>query len=219
MKIHGTIRCYDRPDLCSIFADEGQTADISCLDSPDQQNAYGFTIAKTVYTSTETSFIQGKELNIPSPLSLTLLDRRYQGWTNVDGTYVDGVYTEPRFYDPLWINYGVYKNSSDGSSWTLEGYRFREPMHPNVGKYYANMIVPDDPGTYRVEWLFKKDQYSDVTAVYQLFSVINWGNDPSSTLWWVNNNSSNSSTIGRYNEIFGEWIGTGWGVRWPQYLW
>ena len=120
MKITGTIFCYDGPDQNEILTLSGQTADVACLDSTDQFESYAFQIRKTLWSTIDTTFIQGMELGIPSPLSITFLDRRFQGWTLIDGTYVDGTYTEPWLYDPLWVTYGLYKNSSDESSWTLQ---------------------------------------------------------------------------------------------------
>jgi hypothetical protein len=97
-------------------------------------------------------------------------------YTGSDGTIYNGYYTEPRPYNPLWTNYGIYK--SDNSSWELQGYRFREPMNPKVGSYYANMVAPADIGTYKIQWLFKKDSSSYVTAVDQPFDVDTWASGP-----------------------------------------
>lgn len=220
MKITGSIVCYDRPDQNQILTESGQTADIFCLDTPDQFDSYGFSIRKTLWTTVDTTFIQSMELAVPSPLSMTFLDRRYQGWNQVDGTYVDGTYTEPRFYDPLWVNYGLYKNSSDRSSWTLQGYRFREPRYADVGRYFANMVLPNNIGTYRLEWLYKKDQSSDVTAVNQIFNVTYWGNNPNYGCFVIPlGDGTSPAPFPKYTADFGEWIGNNWGVRWPQYLW
>jgi hypothetical protein len=164
------------------------------------------------------------ELATPSPLSMTFLDRRFQGWTLVDGTYVDGTYTEPRFYDPTWVSYGLYKNSSDGSSWSLQGYRFREPRHENVGQFYATLILPNDTGKYRLEWLYQKDQSSDFTTTNQIFNVTYWGNNPYYGYYVIphgdETSSSNNNQSQRATADFGDWIGHDWkGLRWPQYIW
>jgi hypothetical protein len=221
MKITGTIRCYDRPDQNQILTESGQTADIACLDSTDQFNAYGFQIRKTLWTTIDTTFIQNMEIVSPSPLSVTFLDRRFQGWTQIDSTYVDGTYTEPRFYDPLCVSYGLYKNSSDGSSWALQGYRFREPRYADVGRFYANMVLPNDVGKYRLEWLYQKDRSSDFTVVNQIFNVTYWGNNPGYGYFVVSGDgtSPDYTPFPKYTADFGDWISSNWGVRWPQYLW
>jgi hypothetical protein len=223
MRVTGSIICRDQVDQNVLLAQLGQSATISCLDTTDIFGAYGFSITKTLWTSIDTTFVQGMELNVPSPLSLTLLDRRFQGWTSVDGTYVDGTYTEPRYYDPLWISYGLYKNSSDGSSWALQGYRYREPIHTDVGQFSATMALPNDPGLYRFEWLYKKDQSSDVTAINQIFNVTYWGNNPYYGYYIIPTNDQTAPTdytpFPKYSADFGEWIGNNWGLRWPQYLW
>ncbi len=221
MKITGTIFCYDsNPDQNEILTRSGQTADIACFDSTDQFESFGFQIRKTLWTTIDTTFIQNMELAVPSPLSMIFLDRRFQGWTYVDGTYVDGTYTEPRLYDPLWVTYGLYKNSSDGSSWALQGFRFREPRYADVGRYYANMVLPNDIGRYRLEWLYQKDQSSDVTAVNQTFNVTYWGNNPNYGYFVGDGTSPADYTpFPKFTADFGDWIGNNWGIRWPQYLW
>jgi hypothetical protein len=223
MRITGTIVCYDRPDQNQILTESGQTATIACLDSTDQFYSFGFQIRSTFWTTIDTTFIQNMELAIPSPLSLTLLDRRYQGWNNVDGTFVDGTYTEPRLYDPAWVSYGLYKNSSDGSSWALQGYRFREPRHENVGQFFATMILPSDVGKYRLEWLYQKDRSSDFTTVNQIFNVTYWGNNPYYGYFVVPPSDgtalAGASPFPQFTADFGDWISSDWGIRWPQYLW
>ncbi len=222
MKITGNIKCYDGLDQNLILTEMGQMAVVSCLDSTDQFNSFAFVIRDTFWTTVDTTFIQNMELAIPSPLSLTFLDRSFQGWTYVDGTYIDGTYTEPRFYDPTAISYGLYKQSSDGSSWDLVGYRFRDPINPNVGRYYATMILPSDVGTYRLQWLYQKNQGSDFTAVNQIFNVTNWGNNPFYSYFSVpslDNTAADSTPFPQFTADFGDWIGVGWlGLRWPQYL-
>jgi hypothetical protein len=172
MNINGTIICFDSTDQNIIQATTDQTSNISCIDGTDQFKSFGFSISKSTWNYTDAVFVQGQELSHPSPLSLCLQDYRRR---IIDGTsYLSG--SEPSMYDPVWIKYEVYRNSNDGTSWDLKGFRFREPMHPNVGEYYANMVFPEETGTYRLTWLYKRHIDSDTTAVNQIYEVTNWGN-------------------------------------------
>jgi hypothetical protein len=176
--ISGTVTCFDIHDTCLILGDEGQSADISCFDSSDIFESSGFIINQTLNLANDGTFIQGQLLNDSTGLFLNLMSPSLRGWTlNIDGTYIDGTYTQPRSYNPIWINYGIYSQSSDGSNWDLQGYRFREPGNPTVGRFYANMEAPMDLGTHKIQWLYRKDSSSYATAVNQVFDVKVWGNE------------------------------------------
>jgi hypothetical protein len=222
MKITGNITCYDGSDLSQIQTRLGQTGIISCLDSADQFLSYGFAIRNTFWTSIDTTYIQNMELAIPSSLSMTFVERKFQGWTLVDGTYVDGTYTEPYFYNPSAISYGLYKNSPDGSTWNLIGYRFRNPINSDIGHYYATMILPNEIGRYKLEWLYQRNSTSDFTAVNQIFNVTNWDNNPYYAYFIIPPGDGTAPTdytpYPKYTADFGDWIGNNWGLRWPQYL-
>ena len=175
MRILGTIHCSDHSDLCEVLATPGQTADVSCFDSTNLFESSGFVINRTLNLANDGTFAQGQLLNDRTGLFLNLLSPTLRGWTlNIDGTYVDGTYSAPRPYNPIWINYGIYSQSSDGSNWDLQGYRFREPMNPRVGNFYANIEAPMDLGTHKIQWLYRKDSSSYAVAVNQNFAVRSW---------------------------------------------
>jgi hypothetical protein len=93
------------------------------------------------------------------------------GYWTTDGTYVDGTYMT-RAYDPRWINYGIYYIAPpDRSDSTLVGYRFREPVHKDVGHYYASMEMPWQPGHYEIRWLEQKYDNTSAWEIRQRFTV------------------------------------------------
>ena len=174
MRIRGTISCLDTHDLCEVNTFEGQTGSISCLDSTDSFQSYGFIIGQTTSLATNGTFYQGQLLNDSTGLSLNLRDSTIVGWTSVDGTYVDGTYIS-RTFNPYWINYGIYF-LPDASHEVLQGYRFRTPMNPQVGSFYANMEAPSVTGNYRIRWIYEKSPVFNATAVNQDFYVDYWSN-------------------------------------------
>jgi len=97
--------------------------------------------------------------------------------TRIDGTTViwDGTYAI-RTYDPQWINYSIwYVAPPDRSDSTMVGYRYREPVHKNVGRYYASMEMPDQPGHYEIHWLKQKYYDSSAWEIRQRFTVASNG--------------------------------------------
>jgi len=172
MVIQGTIACED-----SLILNQNALVDIKT--NSDVQDSDCFVIGRTIRRcDSTTSYYQGQLLNTDTGFSLFPMAPRLIGWTYSDGTYIDGTYTEPRPYNPIEISYGIY-TVTDGTS-ELDGYRFRDPLNPKVGQFYANMETPSDVGDHKIQWLYKKDQSSLTVAVDQCFTVTHWGNqDPS----------------------------------------
>jgi hypothetical protein len=173
--INGTITCLDKKDICQVITSRGQSADIMCLDSTDLFSSYGFVVSETLEQYGDATFRAG--LLIPSDgLTLSLMDSTYLNGqldsTTIDGTtydlYIDSTFIS-RAFDPISINYSIWQQDSSGD--ILQGYRFREPLHPQVGNYYANMEAPEDPGFYRIEWLYRKNLESYSTIINQTFYV------------------------------------------------
>ena len=50
----------------------------------------------------------------------------------------------------------------------------REPVNPQIGEYYASMMVPPAAvaGTYRIKWTFKEFESSPYQQVAQEFAVV-----------------------------------------------
>jgi len=175
MKIHGNIVCIDSTDLCNVRTSTFQSGTVSCVDSTDLFQSYGYIIGQTLTLSGTPSFYQGQLLDTFQGLNLTLFSPQLIGWTtDTSGVYVDGTYTQPRPFNPISINYGIYY-SSDGT-WQLEGYKYRTPLNPQVGQFWANMEAPVTVGAHKIQWLYKKNPTSYTTAVNQNFTVDFWGN-------------------------------------------
>lgn len=167
MIINGSVACQDSLIL-------NQEAVIDCRNHSDAQSSDCFVIGKTLSYITSPSFYQGQLVNDSNGLSLNLIAPRLIGWTNVDGTFVDGTYSEPRPFNPIEISYGIYALNDNTAK--LEGYRFREPLNPKVGTFWANMETTSPVGPHMIQWLYKKDQSSLTVAVDQNFNVNVWGN-------------------------------------------
>jgi len=179
MKIHGSIICIDSTDLCNVKTSTFQSGSVSCVDSTDLFQSYGYIIGQTFTLSDSPSFYQGQLLNTSNGLNLTLISPQLIGWTtDASGVFVDGTYTQPRPFNPITLNYGIFYDS-DGT-WQLEGYRYRTPLNPQVGQFWANMEAPMTVGTHKIQWLYRKDLNSYTTAVNQNFTVDFWGNQPNS---------------------------------------
>jgi hypothetical protein len=154
---------------------------VDCEDNSDLVQSDSFIIGRTIIQSDGSTFVQGQLLDW-NGLTLSLNGPRFIPIPGSfqDGTITvnfDGTYCESMPFNPLWINYGIY-NKIDSSNWALQGYRFREPMNPRVGFYYANMLAPPEIGTHKIQWIYTKDSSSYATAVNQTFSVNAWGNGP-----------------------------------------
>ena len=180
MVIHGTVINTDVAVL-------RQNGSADCEDNSDIGSSDCFVIGKTTAMGDGSTFAQKQLLDGNKGLPLSLIAPQITGWTfgdpfSHDGTAVNTFWTEPRPFNPIWINYGIYRadgtTDSSGINWEPEGYRFRTPMNPKVGSFYANMEAPSTLGTHKIQWIYKKDPSSYAVAVDQNFTVDSWGNGP-----------------------------------------
>ena len=72
------------------------------------------------------------------------------------------------------IFYGIYYVDPVTSQEILIGSANRTPVNPQVGEYYASMMIPQSAvvGSYRVRWSFKELLSSPLQQVVQEFAVI-----------------------------------------------
>ena len=72
------------------------------------------------------------------------------------------------------IFYGIYYVDPVTSQEILIGSANRTPVNPQVGEYYASMMIPQSAvvGAYRVRWSFKELLSSPLQQVVQEFAVI-----------------------------------------------
>lgn len=172
--ITATIRAIENPHTNLISSDVANLGTISSVDSDHTCSVYAFIIDQTIQRTRDTTFIQDQLID--GQLSLSLYDSTYIDGTKIDSTYMDGTY-QVRTFNPIWTNYSIwYLDPPEGIESVLQGYRFRTPINPNVGQFYANMIAPD-PGRYKIQWLYKKNQSSFVMAIDEPFSVSSRGVD------------------------------------------
>lgn len=175
MTITGIIKCTDDPSLFIYRPFRGITGYNRCILEPDKMDTTSYFICQTDSLDTGKTFIQ-EQLLLKNDLPLNLRDSTFIGGTLIDGTYVGSVY-RIRQFDPVWINYGLFY-TPDGTNWILEGYRYRTPLHDNVGRYHANFEAPEVVGPHKIQWLYQKDQSSCVRAIDMFFNVDFWGNQP-----------------------------------------
>ena len=174
--ITATIRALENPHSCFVFSDIANQASVTAVDSDHTCSISAFVIGQTIERSRDSTFVQD-QLITSGDLTLSLYDSTYVDGTKIDGTYQDGTYVV-RTFNPIWTNYSIwYMDPPLGTEELLQGYRFRTPMNPQIGQFYANMIAPD-PGRYKIQWLYKKDQSSYVTAIDEPFSVSTRGISP-----------------------------------------
>jgi hypothetical protein len=143
-------------DSTHVFQAEGLVSvigDGSCNDSVYACSSIGWIISDSVTYSSAGSFTQGTFLST-SDMTMNLTDWTYTGgyW---DSTVLRDCTRINRWFDATWINYSTWR-TIDASNKVLIGYRYREPVHPNVGNYYAPMEVPG-PGQYDLVWRYQKD--------------------------------------------------------------
>lgn len=74
--------------------------------------------------------------------------------------------------DAAEITYGVY-DFTTGSE-VLVGPPRRQPQHPQVGSYYASLVIPTTAnlGAYRVRWTFREQVGGPLNQVVQEFEVV-----------------------------------------------
>lgn len=126
------------------------------------------------------------------------------------------------------ISYSVYYVDPATGLEVLIGPEGRTPVNPDVGEYYASLLIPSNAsaGCYRIRWLFKETASSSQEGVVQEFGVVAESSlAPTSaysvcvtnlihkmrTLTRDNNPDKNykfrppegEGTVGCYNQVFG----------------
>lgn len=77
------------------------------------------------------------------------------------------------------ISYSIYYVDPTTSQEILIGSAHRTPVNPQVGEYYASLMIPNSApiGTYRVRWNFKERLSYPFQQVVQEFTVASNGQD------------------------------------------
>lgn len=72
------------------------------------------------------------------------------------------------------INYSIYYVDPTTGQEILIGTQGRTPVNPQVGEYYASLMIPNSAplGTYRIRWSFKERVSYPFQQVVQEFGVI-----------------------------------------------
>jgi len=113
-----------------------------------------------------TSFSQGEYL-LDGDLNLNIFE----------GVVIDGTY-ESRAISPIEIKYEIRKfDSSNDTTGTLVGDESRIPINPDVGRYYSNMVAPEDVGSYMIKWSYLRDNSSSVVDKTESFDILTKGID------------------------------------------
>lgn len=173
--VSGTFSLIDDPHIFSGFlSSDLRTGTFSLIDSTHVIDfEQGDVIDSLKQVPGDATLIQDKVLN-STDLTLSLWDRIYSDGSLIDGTYVGSEYI-PRQFNPVFLDYSIWKHSSDGT--TPVDYRHRTAANPRVGEFYANMYAPDDPGNYEIRWRYQKTLESYTKEVRETFLVQSWGID------------------------------------------
>ena len=176
MSIYGDLRCFDKPSTFQAYASTILPGILQCIDSTTFSPITGYIVISSTVQSPSLAFNQDSVLG-PGDLTLTFMDRTYTGGYWVDSTYIDStLWRVNRLFDPIWINYAIwYMAPPDASDGTLIGYRYRDPVNPSVGNYYASMVTPDPAGQYQIRWVYQKDDSSYAKEIVQNFVSVSNG--------------------------------------------
>jgi hypothetical protein len=124
--------------------------------APDINPIAGLVISDSTLLGGDATFFPNQILG-PGDLTLTLRDWTYFGGIPYDATtFIDGTWMF-RWYDPVYLSYSIWYQSYDTSQFSLIGYKYRNPVHLNVGSYYSAMVVPKLVGHYQERWLYLRD--------------------------------------------------------------
>ena len=99
-----------------------------------------------------------------SSYSISSLTQTDQGYYKIDVSNGYGMVTSSTVYLNVLLETA-----------SLSGYRYREPVNYNVGRYYASMEAPTNPGKYEIRWRYQKDESSYAQEIKQEFTVKSYG--------------------------------------------
>ncbi len=175
--LYGTLSAVDTTHHSEFFGAIGLSGVLEANDSIHYFPVEGYIVDDSTRLPQDSTFFQGAILG-QGDMTFNTVDWTYaHGRLNVDGTWVDGTFRH-QWYDPHWIFFSTwYQNYDDTSEWSLVGYKFREPVRENVGKYYASMVVPETVGHYENRWTYQRDSSSYAKEVVQPFVSMSRGID------------------------------------------
>jgi hypothetical protein len=131
----------------------------------------GYVISDSISIPGTGPFIGGNILG-SEDLKLSIWESRWS-----DGTYGPDTWPAQTYQlNPIWANYSIrgFDSSNDTTGW-LDGYKYRTPMSPMVGEFYASMVAPYSSGRYQIRWLYQRDESSFVTERIQEFNITGSG--------------------------------------------
>jgi hypothetical protein len=176
MVISGSIHATDKAHVSFFTGGPVETGSAQFIDASHQTGFSGYVVSDTTTIPTDQTFWQGQILG-RGDLTLTLADWTYAWGRQLDATtYTDGTWGY-LWVTPIWINYSVWHQDYDTSQFSLVGYRYRDPISDNVGKFYAPMVVPSPPGHYELRWRFQKDSSSYAKEIDVPFVSLSRGVD------------------------------------------
>jgi len=172
----GTLSAIDTTHTSEFQGAIGYTGVLEANDSIHYFSVDGYIVEDSTTLPADSTYLQGAIIG-QSDMTFNLVDWTYaNGHENIDGTWVDGTFRHI-WADPYWIFYSVWNHNSDTSDWSLVGYKYREPVHENVGQFYASMVIPDSPGLYENRWTYQRDSSSYAKEVVQPFTSMTRGID------------------------------------------
>ena len=176
MDYYGSISLIDSTHTSQFFGYLGYGGYVEFYDSTHFTPMTGYVVDDSTRLPSDSTYFQGAILS-RQDMTLSLKDWTYSGGhLNIDGTWVDGTFKH-RWFDPLWLFYSIWSQDYDTSAWSLTGYRYREPVNPSVGEYYASMVVPQETGHYEARWTYLRDNSSYAKEIVQPFVSMSRGID------------------------------------------
>lgn len=171
----GQLSLVDSTHISQFFGDITLTSTLRLNDTTHISPMSGYVVNDSTYLLGDGTYSQGSEIG-STDMTLVLADWTYaHGVPNLDGTLVGGT-LGLLWYDPAWIHYSIYYQDYDTSDFSLVGYRYREPIRQNVGKYFANMVV-GQPGHYECRWVYQRETLGYAQEKRQTFTSMSAGLD------------------------------------------
>jgi len=173
MNYFGSINLSDN----SRITQSGTSGFIFDVTAPDDSPISGLVISDSTLLAGDQTFFQNQILG-PNDLTLTLQDWTYFGGYQFDATtFVDGTWMF-RWFDPVRLSFSIWYKSYDTSQFSLVGYKYRNPVHQNVGQYYSAMVVPRLVGHYQERWLYLRDNSGSYAhEIVKAFTSVSRGID------------------------------------------
>lgn len=172
---NGQLSLVDSTSISQFFGEITLDSHLQLIDTTHIAPMTGYVLNDSTYLPGDSTYFQ-KSVIGSTDMALVLVDWTYaHGVPNIDGTLVDGTLGY-RWFDPAWIHYSIYYQDYDTSDFSLVGYRYREPVHQDVGKYFANMVV-GQPGHYESRWVYQRETLGYAQEIRQQFVSMSGGLD------------------------------------------